>query len=213
MRYIAKYDELALHQRDGVKRHKFYQGELIVGDPTTKTGPGNFIDTALNATEPGLELMPLNVTATDRDIVCGMGTLATTPIVEGLFYESPYIPVGETSVPAVAGLVYKVVSGVVTYKTVAYNIGEEFTSDGTVVVTTGSAGSTFAITLPPSLKERRMDNRAAMFREQHLYTGNEATGYHSWSALGGFQPKDDLSNWAVPTDVAVGSTTGFGYIE
>lgn len=211
MRYISFYDELALHQRDGVKKHKFFQGECIVGDPKTKTGAGNFIDTAVNATDPGLELMPINPNAATRDAICGMGTL--NPIVEGQFYESPYISVGATSVPAVAGLVYKVIFGSVTYKGVTYAIGEEFTSDGTVVVTTGTPNAVFAITLPPSIKERRMDNRAAMFREQHLYTGNEATGYHSWSALGGFLPKDDLSNPAVPGDVTVGTNTGFGYID
>ena len=48
MRYISFYDEFALHNRNGNVRHKFWQGELIVGDPTTKTGTGNSIDTAVN---------------------------------------------------------------------------------------------------------------------------------------------------------------------
>ena len=67
MRYISFYDEFALHNRNGNVRHKFWQGELIVGDPTTKTGTGNSIDTAVNATDPGLELMPLVPTGANRD--------------------------------------------------------------------------------------------------------------------------------------------------
>ena len=211
MRYISYFDELTLHQRNGNAKHKFFQAELIVGDPTTKTGAGNFIDTAVNATDPGLELMPIYPNAATRDAICGMGTL--NPIVIGEFYEAPYLSVGATSVPAVAGLYYKVIQGTVTYKSVTYGIGQEFITDGTVQVTTGSANAKFAITMPPSVKERYMDNRAAMFREKNLFTGNEATGYHSWTALGGYLPKDDLSNPATPSDVTVGTSTGYGYID
>lgn len=211
MRYISYFDELCLHQRNGNAKHKFLQGETIVGDPTTKTGAGNFIDTAVNATDPGLELMPINPKGATRDAICGMGTL--NPIVLGEFYEAPYLSVGTTSVPAVAGLVYKVYTGSVTYKGTTYEIGQEFTTDGTTVATTGTARAQFAITLPPSIKARSMDNRAAMFREVNLLTGTEGTGYHSWTALGGYLPKDDLSNPAVPGDLTVGTNTGFGFID
>ena len=211
MRYISFYDEFALHNRNGNVRHKFWQGELIVGNPTTKTGTGNSIDTAVNATDPGLELMPLVPTGATRDAICGMGTL--NPLAVGQYYESPYLSVGATSVPAVADLVYKVVSGTVTYKSVTYSAGQEFTTDGTTVVTTGTTGAKFAITIPPAIKAREMDNRDAMFREKHLLTGDEAYGYHSWSALGGFLPKDDLSNPANAGDKTLSSDTGFGYID
>lgn len=211
MRYISFYDEFALHNRNGNVRHKFWQGELIVGDPTTKIGTGNAIDTAVNADDPGLELMPLVPTGANRDAICGMGTL--NPLAVGQYYESPYLPVGDTSVPAVAGLVYKVISGNVTYKGITYVTGQEFTTDGTIVATTGTAGAKFAITIPPAIKAREMDNRGAMFREKHLLTGNEATGYHSWTALGGFLPKDDLSNPLNPADTTIGTNTGFGYID
>ena len=213
MRYISFYDEFALHNRNGNVRHKFWQGELIVGDPTTKTGTGNSIDTAVNATDPGLELMPLVPSGANRDAICGMGTLTTNPIVVGQYYESPYISIGATAVPAPADLVFKVISGTVTYKSVSYSVGQEFTSDGTTVVATGTTGATFAITIPPALKAREMDNRDAMFREKHLLTGNEAYGYHSWSAAGGFLPKNDLSNPANAGDKTLSSDTGFGYID
>lgn len=275
MRYISFYDEFALHNRNGNVRHKFWQGELIVGDPTTKTGTGNAIDTAANATDPGLELMPLVPAGATRDIICGMGVLnavatAIAPgdtsvaaivgktyvvtigtvtyktvaytvgqtfvadgtvtaatgdtaaarfvdldpvITQGQYYESPYLSVGATSVPALRGLVYKVLNGTVTYNGIAYTVMQEFTTNGTVTATTGTTGAKFAITIPPAMKAREMDNRDAMFREKHLLTGNEATGYHSWTALGGFLPKDDLSNPLNPSDTTIGTNTGFGYID
>ena len=275
MRYISFYDEFALHNRNGNVRHKFWQGELIVGDPTTNVGTGNSIDTAVNATDPGLELMPLVPTGATRDAICGMGILdgavpAITPgatsvaaligkvylvtigtvtyktvdytvgqtfvsdgtitattgdtgaarfvdldpvITIGQYYESPYLSIGATSVPTLRGLVYRVNSGTVIYKGMSYTVGQEFETDGTTTATTGTTGATFTITIPPSIKAREMDNRDAMFREKHLLTGNEATGYHSWTALGGFLPKDDLSNPLNPSDTTIGTNTGFGYID
>lgn len=218
MRYISPYDETVIFQNDGAIRHKFFQGELIVGDPATKATAADQIDFTTNATDATKDIQFVYKTdeagaTTDRSQMCGLGAL--NPLsVKGIYYEAPYIKVGATSVPATAGLFYKVAFGIVTYKGTAYKAGDIFVSDGTVVVTTGdNANAMFAAYFPPEIKSRAMDNRKALFREQHLETGNEAVDYHLWTALGGFLPKNQLSNPATPGDLTIAGAGGYGYVD
>lgn len=213
MRYISKNPELVLLLTNGKEAFEFKNGVLVVGDPTTATGAGNFIDPAKTYTFPEsdsttftlMEVFPTDLAgATTAKIeMCGQGSLADplgAPIgLRGYFFEAPVLTGTSASVPAKKNIEYVVLTGTVTYNGVTYKVGEHFVTDGTVTATTGTG--TFALIFP----ENTWDvNTKALFKERHMITGLEARDYWIPTRDGGYVPRGEFTT----TDIA----TGYGYI-
>ena len=210
MRYISKYDDLQLIDTKGDPMYKFKNGELVVGDATTKTGAGNFIDPASFTYKDGktyelTRVFPADLAgATTAAIeMCGQGSLADplgTPLgLRGFFFEAPVLTAGTDTVVAKAKVPYKVLSGTVTYAGVTYQTGTEFVADGTTTATTGVG--TYALAIP---KIDWFPETKQLFKDRHLIDGNEARDYWVMTRDGGYVPRGEFTT----TDIA----TGYGYM-
>lgn len=214
MRYISHKSNLVLYRNDGNigrddlsdKAYVFGQnGELIIGSTTTAVGVGNYID-ASSLTDTTQQLQLLYPTDCDGNQVtriemAGLGTLtgvtktsgAVSPLIDGYrdFFEAPTLT-GTTAVPATAGIWYLILTGSVTYNSVAYVAGQKFETNGTTTATTGTG--TFRVTIPPEL-EKTCNNptaTAGVFAYKELYKGNEGTNY--WNYGDGIDPKDSTTS-------------------
>jgi len=206
MRYVASAQELVLLQKNGARRHRFFNGELVVGDPTLNTLAADKIDFSVR-TDDGETLMRIYDTdaagkaeadsGVDLGQLCGLGALATG--VRGLFFEAPPIEIGATAVPATKGLWYKVIKGEVSYAGKTYRINEIFCADGTTVVAAGETGSLFGlIYYKPRLDEK--GDRNAHFKLKHLMVGDETPDYHFYD-VSGFEPRNGMTT----TDIGIGA--------
>lgn len=135
MRYISHYKNLVLISKEQnvvppindpnpVGVYRFYNGELVVGDPTTKTGTGNAIDGSL--------LMVLFPNGADDLEKAGLNQI---------FFEAP--PVDPTTVTA-AGR-YRVLVGDVVYNGKVYRKNEVIAVSGTPVWTGSDPDSKVAL--------------------------------------------------------------------
>ena len=86
MRYISKNPELVLILTNGKEAFEFKNGVLVVGDPTTNVGAGNFIDPAKTYTFPEtgtatftlMQVFPTDLAGATTNAIemCGQGSLA-----------------------------------------------------------------------------------------------------------------------------------------
>ena len=219
MRYITQHSNLVLYRDNGDYAYRFGpQGVLVVGSASTDTGSGNAIDADLNATYPAQQLQRVYDTDLGGNLtncleMCGMGSLVSVD-AEGndlssleagynrIFFEAPVITPGATTIPAIAGIYYEVLSGTVTYDSVDYTVGQTIVSDGTTTTTSTSDSGTFALMIPPAMVDEVDEFLDEHYKIKNLKTGNEASDYFNWD--NGFTPR----NSAVSTD-----TDYFGYTE
>ena len=213
MRYIAKSANTVVMNRKNEVAHRFFNGELIIGNPTLNTLAADKMD----FTERGkLTLMSYfktdlaGKTETDSGFIAaeimGLGIIDTDPqldISRGIFYEAPPITPGSATVAAVAGIWYRVLKGSVTYAGVKYRPNETFISDGTTTETATTDGGTFAITFPEFTQNDKAD-RDAQFREKRMFTGRESTDYQNLT-IGGFEPRNAIAAGTIGT--------GYGWTE
>ena len=208
MRYISKHARLALYTTEGNIAHQFNQHVLIVGDPTTDVGAGNFIDPATEYWDKGklMEVFPddLAGTTTAKIEMMGQGDLSD-PLgnakgLRGYFFESPILTATTASVPAKKDIHYWVSKGTVTYAGITYSAGQVFKTDGSTTATTGT-GEFFII--PP--RNYMEVNEPGLFEEKHLQFHDEVRAAWLPEIEGGFIPRSEFTT----TDIA----TGFGYIR
>ena len=213
MRYIAKPANTVVMNRDNEVAHRFFNGELIIGNPTANTLAADKMD----FTERGkLTLMSYfktdlaGKTETDSGFkaaeIMGLGIIDTDPqldISRGIFYEAPPITPGTTAIAAVPGIWYRVIKNSVVYKGVTYRPNETFISDGTITAATTTDGGTFAITFPELVENEKAD-RDAQFREKRMLTGRESVDYQDMSQQG-FAPRNGID--------AATIGTGYGWTE
>lgn len=212
MRYISAVANATLYRNDGeIAIHAGdnkllcfgLSGELIIGDPTTKTGDANTID--FSAQSPTTKnIMRVYPTDLDGNTVslaemCGQGTLtgetltsaALTNIQDGwrYFFEAP--TVSSITMPAAKNVAYKVLTGTLVYNGVSYGAGKVVESDGTTTTVTGTF--TAHLTIPGALA-KVCDNPsglACLFKLEHMLTGEESNDYWQLSPFGA-EPMDDL---------------------
>jgi hypothetical protein len=133
--------------------------------------------------------------------MCGLGSLNSNALdgtdltlledgYVGKFFEAPIISNG-TAVPAIAGMYYKVLTGSITYNSVVYVQNEEFVTNGTQTSTSGTTG-TFALTIPPALKNEITDFTTEIFAQKHLIKGNEPYDYYTQDS-DGYVPRGSLT--------------------
>lgn len=205
MRYISQFANLALFKDNGELAHVFGpDGVLVVGSLTTASGAGNYIDAAANAGDTGDELQlpystDLDGNAVTRLEMAGLGSLDTstqtggsvTTLAEGYrtFYEAPVLTGTTSSVSSVANVYYKVLSGSVTYDGTTYTKNQVFYTDGVTTATTGSG--TFALDIPPALKNECDTFRDEQFKIKHLKDGTESTAYYNFTD--GMTPRSSLT--------------------
>lgn len=214
MRYISKYCELELYRNNGTKAHRFFNRELIVGDPTKSTGVGNAIDFS-EQTDKKLSIQTIYPTdlagaTTVRAEMCGLGKL--NPFTsQGILFESPLIAPGDTAVPATAGLVFRSYNGVVKYKGVEYPPNKIFITDGTITKVEGDSGSFIFLDLPLSQLHEGLDVQKALFADAHLDTGEESSSYYRYD-LGGMRPQNKIGNAGDKTDTTISGVDGIGHM-
>lgn len=223
MRYITQFSNLILQTKNGALVARFgTQGVLIVGDPTTRDGAGNRIDSVLKGSTPNDETM--RVFPTDllgNSIICdemvGMGSLisldtADSPAnltslqvgynrnyFEAAIQTSSDVDTGDAS--TVSDVYYEVLTGEAIYQTVTYTKGQIFiTINGIDDAVTGTG--TFALTIPPALNIECQAFRPEHFKIKTLLTGNESTT--PWTYSSDYTPRDDM----VTSDPDY-----FGYVE
>lgn len=213
MRYIAKPANTVVMDRKNEVAYRFFNGELIIGNPTLNTLAADKMD----FTERGdLSIMSYFKTdlagKTEADSgfkakeIMGLGTFGAGTqwdITRGIFYEAPPITPGVTTVAEVAGIWYRVIKGSVTYAGVKYRPNETFISDGTTTTTGTTDGGTFAITFPEFTQNDKAD-RDDQFREKRMLTGRESTDYQNLT-LGGFEPRNAIADGTIGT--------GYGWTE
>lgn len=218
MRYISHIANLVLLTnggnigRDSSSKRAYsfgLHGELVIGSLTTNSGAGNYIDAGLQSnTDDQLQLIyptDLDGNAVTRLEMAGLGTLtgvtltsgAVSPLSAGhrLFFEAPTLTSTSDSVPATAGIWYKVLTGTTIYDGTTYVAGQRFETDGTTTATTGTG--TFRLDIPPELK-KTCENKAAVdgvFAYKILYKGNESDSYWEYSEAGA-EPKDATDSTA-----------------
>lgn len=179
-------------------------GVLLVGSPTTASGAGNYIDAATHAGDTSLDINLPYPTDLDGNTVtrlemAGLGTLtlvtktsaslASLALGYRIFFEAPVLAYN-AGVPATAGIYYKVLSGAVTYNGTTYTQNQEFVTTGGVTTTSGTAG-TFALCIPPALKNECSPFRTEQFKIKVLKDGTESNSYWLYDASG-FNPMDSL---------------------
>jgi hypothetical protein len=127
-RYISPYLEFAIltkpqnvnppiNDTEPTLLAKFYLGELIVGDPTTDSGPGNDLDWS--------KAFVVNPAGTNDKEKAGFGRY---------FFAAPYI---DNTGSLTTDKVYVVVKGTVTHDSVDYTEGETFVATGASFTGTG----------------------------------------------------------------------------
>lgn len=213
MRYISKNPELVLILTNGKEAFEFKNGVLVVGDPTTNVGAGNFIDPAQTYTFPEtgtatftlMQVFPTDLAGATTNAIemCGQGSLADplgNPLgLRGYFFEAPVLTGTSASVPAKKNIEYVVLTGTVIYNSTIYTVGDHFITDGVTTATTGTG--TFALVYPEIHWEV---DTTALFKERHLITGREARAYWVPTRDGGYVPRGEFTT----TDIA----TGYGLI-
>lgn len=208
MRYITQHANLALYQYNGKVPYRFGpDGVLVVGSLTTDAGAGNYIDADLKSDiGDQLQRVPGRLDHDGAALICidmcGLGSLnsvgsdgtALATLVEGyngFFFKAPVLSNG-TAVPAVAGIYYKVLTGSITYNSVVYVQNEEFATNGSATSTSGTTG-TFALTIPPALKNEITDWVDEAFAQKHLLKGNEPYDYYTQDS-DGYVGRDSLTS-------------------
>lgn len=218
MRYIHKNAEAALYSVAGHKVYKFFNGVCVVGSNTTDNGGADVIDAAVTPVA-GADYKLFRPYAADLDgnavtciEMCGLGTLTgvtktngTCTLLEGMrdFYEAPIIS-GAASVPATAGIRYKVWAGSVVYNGTTYSAGQVFITDGnTTSVTDANSDGRWSLWLPA---EQDDDNCYEFldehFKIKHTQYGDEPYDYFEFNEQTGYIPRDascgndaDAFNW------------------
>lgn len=202
-RWITHQSNLTLFNQDGSMAYRFGdQGVLIVGDPTTRTGSANDIDSALKPTDPDKQLMRVYDTdllgaQTVCDEMCGEGSLVSLDttgadlpsLITGYERDYFYAPILSTTgaVESVAGIKYEVLTGSVTYESVTYNAGDVFyTVDGG---TMSDCSGTYALAIPSYLDKRCDPFYTENFRIKILKNGDEPDAY--WDFENHATPKGD----------------------
>ena len=225
MRYITKYDEAVILRNDGSialtpegDDIKFFNRELIVGDPFTKATAADQIDWTeqTDKTKSIMTIYPTDLAGatTKREEMCGLGTLNPYSFKQGKYFESPYIKVGDKAVAATKGLVYRVITSEVTYNGVVYGPNDVFITDGTVTeVKSDDADAVIALEMP--LYELRItEDKAytkALFKEAHMATGQESSDY--WKHDGGFKPRNKMGDPALDANADISGPDGWGHIQ
>lgn len=198
MRYISQHGDLILLQNDGTIAHRFgIDGVLNVGTLTTDVGASNVIDAAVQAdTDDNIQRVyddDLDGNVASCLEMIGQGSLdlstdqggasALTTLSEGnrLFYKAPTLSSGD-NVANVDGVNYKVLSGTTIYDGTTYSKGETFQADGSVTTTSGTG--TFRIDLTDELKAECTTDRAGLFHEKSLKSGDEPGAYWSFTDNG-----------------------------
>lgn len=213
MRYISKYHDLALYRNDGSIAHKFHNGELIIGDTTTRNGTDTTTSTAgytvdaatksdtsrqIQIVKPDLAGKVEGEVGFNRYEGTGLGSLnkvdndgdALAALVNGYlgtYFEAPELT---NTATLVVGAWYEVLSGTVTYNSVVYSEGEKFKVVTGVTSFTGSG--VIALSLYP-LVNQCTDMTAEHFKIKNLMNGDESTDY--WNVTeGGFEPRNTLTS-------------------
>lgn len=216
MRYISEAQNLVLYNQNGKIAYRFKNHELVVGLTTTASGAGNSIDSTLKPSDTDNQLQRIFSTdllgaTTACAEMCGQGSLTSVAVggnltklengYKGIYFEAPVKSGGDTVSP-VAGITYKVLSGTITYNSVAYTAPETFVTTGGVTATSGS-GAKFALGLPP-IKNKSVEEQflTENFKEKHLLKGNESPDYFNYN-IGGAAPYDSMTS---------SDTDFFGYI-
>lgn len=207
MRYISPFANFTIYKNGGALAHNFgADGVCVVGSLTTATGAGNYIDASANPgdTDEEIQLLfaaDLDGNNTNRLERAGLGSLdkstqesgagSLTNISDGFryFFEAPVLTGTTDSVVAVSGVYYKVLSGTVTYNGTSYTKGQEFMANGSETATTGSG--TFALTIPPALKNECEAFRDELFKVRHLQKGDESTSFYDFED--GYTPRSSLT--------------------
>lgn len=216
MRYISPFNRLTLYGTKGQAEYIFRNGELIIGDTTTFNGTDvasmaagyAIMPTATfkGATSNLFDLMAKVTTSTvfDDIEVKGMGYLdggaiiseTIAPIDAGwqsrLFFPAP-IYTGTKA--AIVGAWYQVLSGAVSYGGVIYKAGKFFKGANTNNITVPTA-ATYALGLPPELRQGCTASLDEQFKIKHLEWGDEPYSYFNWDSPSGFEPRNSLSTVA-----------------
>ena len=206
MRYITWHDDLILMKNNGKMAHHFGQyGICVVGDPTTHTGAGNYIDAADTGTEAlNLQLLfptDLDGNTTYRIERAGLGSLNGKSYsggtlnrfndgYKGFFFESPILTGTTSTVSAIAGAKYIVLTDSVIYSGVTYHAGDTFVTAGSVTATTGSGK--FALTFPDDFDSTCDAFLDCQFKIKHTMRGDEPNDFYDWPEAGGYDPRDSL---------------------
>lgn len=182
MRYITPHENLSLKRNNGETAYQFNYGLLDLGSGVEIDAiPGTDTDQWLQFIAPAHDDSTYpNPTAAQGREQSGMGDLtAVTDLAEykykRLYFEAPLISTGATTVSGDLGVYYKVWTGSVTYAGVTYKTGEVFKSDDTTTTTSGTG--TFSLWFSPLLWDEAYQGTAEAFRNIHLNSGNEVTGY------------------------------------
>lgn len=213
MRYISKYDNLALYRKNGQIAHKFKNGVLVVGDKTTRNGTdlttdtkGYVVDYFDYTSTPELEIMDvkpdfaglfIDESGAVRIECIGLGSLVgtdysgsalTEPLegYKGLFFEAPEL---DNSATLIEGALYEVLSAPVIYDGTTYSAGERFT---VVAGTTSFTGAgTVALSIL-TLENKGCHFTKQAFEIQHLITPNDTIGH--WNYGGGYIALDSVQS-------------------
>jgi len=226
MRYISHIDHLVLYSSMlppqtldptaapmGYRPlYRFFNGELIVGDPTTGDGAGNSIDFGTSSTPPEQRVQRIFPTDLSGRAEGEAGVnIAELCGLNRLFWEAPLIniePGGEfepqdatgtyrwdpLAPPLTYAVRYRVLRGTVTYNGRTYRPVEDGQQNiirltDTSNITAGPGGATIALHVPEPAERERLDQmRDILFRWKHLLVGDEA----AWDITqpGSYQGRD-----------------------
>lgn len=193
MRYISQFDNAVIYDGNGAVKHKFERGVLVVGDPTTGTGAGNFIDatTQTVAADTLQRVYTKDLAGNTNNFIemVGQGALdgfdhtpaALSPKEKGyrgFFFEAPKVAAG--SATYVVGQRWQVLSGgVVTYNNTGYTVNQVFMIVSGVTTVTTDSGYV-ALYLPQDLVNACEAFRDCEFKIKNLKVGDEVNGYWDW---------------------------------
>jgi len=187
MRYITPHENLSLKSNNGKTAYQFNYGILDLGSGVEIDAiPGADTDEHLQFVAPiwagGAD--PSSPTADEARELSGLGDLTdvtdlTVYKYKRLYYEAPIISTGTTTVSGDLGVYYKVLTGTVTYAGVTYATGEIFVSDDTTTTTSGTG--TFSLWFNELLWDVAYQGTAEAFKNVHLNSGEEVTGYWGYT--------------------------------
>jgi len=194
-RYISPHQNQVLYTNNGTGKYRFEYGVLIVDDDIVPVVDDAIPENNLQFLFPTYAgTTPDAATATTDEAKqrTGLGDLALAARRDRtyLYYLANPITIADDTVAAVAGTYYIVLSGSVIYDGVTYVKGQTFVADGTIVDTTGTAGSQFALYFPPSVSEQPNQYYAENFKIKHLLSGGEYAAYWLQGTDYGFTPQD-----------------------
>jgi len=189
MRYITPNANKILFNNNGTEMVRFKQGVHVVG--TAACGAAaHLISYSGMQRNWATDLDGLTVTTAE---MCGLGSLSgmtkTGATLSDLsfgvrdFYEAPPIS-GGTNLVALAGGIYKVLTGNIGYNGVTYEVNDTFIRSGAVTVTVG--GGTFGAYYITHECDEFLDEH---FKIKDMLVGDEALDYFEWDAYG-FDPKN-----------------------